>query len=84
MGLAVSTIREKLHNYIDHVEDKKLKAFYTIMQADIEEEEYLYTKEVKDMLNERYEDYKSGKSKMVTAEESKKRIQKLLKKQPKK
>lgn len=83
MGATVSTLREKLHKYIDHVEDKKIKAFYTIIQADIEEE-IIYTDEFKAELNKRYEGYKSGKTQMLTPAESKTRIQKLLKSRAKK
>jgi hypothetical protein len=79
MSATIETLREKLHQYIDHVEDKKIKAFYTIVQTDIEEDETIYTLEFKSELDKRQEDYKSGKSKMVTSEESKKRIQKILK-----
>lgn len=79
MGATVSTLREKLHQYIDHVEDKKIKAFYTIVQADIEVDELNYTDEFKAELDKRYDGYKSGKTKMITSAESKTRIQKLLK-----
>ncbi len=79
MSAAIDTLREKLHQYIDHVEDKKIKAFYTIVQTDIEDEATIYTAEFKTELDKRQEDYKSGKAKMVTSEESKKRVQKILK-----
>ncbi|MFM9839803.1 MAG: hypothetical protein ACKVOQ_16175 [Cyclobacteriaceae bacterium] len=78
MSIAIDTIREKLIDYIEHVEDKKVKAFYTIVQTDIERES-VYTPEFKSELDKRYDDYKAGKSKMVTQMESKKKIQKLLK-----
>jgi putative addiction module component (TIGR02574 family) len=84
MGATVNILREKLHQYIDHVEDKKIKAFYTIVQADIEEEELVYTNELKAELDKRYNAYKAGKTKMITATESKKRIEKLLKNKLKK
>ena len=78
MAIAVDTIREKLINYIEHVGDKKVKAFYTIIQTDIESEG-IYTPEFKSELDKRYDDYKTGKSKMLTPKDSKKKIQKLLK-----
>jgi hypothetical protein len=78
MTIAVDTIRERLINYIEHVGDKKVKAFYTIIQTDLESEN-IYSPEFKSELDKRYEDYKTGKSKMITATDSKKKIQKLLK-----
>ena len=79
MSSSTSTLREKLHYYIDHVEDKKIKAFYTIVESDIENEETIYSPEFKAELDQRQEDYKNGKTKLITAAESKKRIQKLIK-----
>ena len=83
MNIAINTLREKLHKYIDHIEDKKIKAFYTIVEKDIEKDiekdENTYTIALKAELDKRYDDYKTGKSKMITPSESKKRIQKILK-----
>lgn len=79
MSLAITTLREKLHFYIDHVEEKKIKAFYTIFQNDIEEDEMIYTESFKKELSQRQNDYKNGKAKMISATESKKRVQKILK-----
>ena len=45
----------------------------------IKESAVEYTDEFKAKLDKRYADYKSGKAKMITAEESKKRIQTILK-----
>lgn len=72
-------IRRQLHNYLEVAGDKKVKAIYTMMEAEIKESAVEYTDEFKAELDRRYDDYKSGKSKMVTAAESKKRIQKILK-----
>lgn len=71
-------IRQQLHNYLEIADDKKVKAIYTMMEDEIKESAVVYTEEFKAELNKRYAGYKSGKTKMVTAEESKKRIQKIL------
>ncbi len=74
-----TAIRQKLHSYLEIADDKKVKAIYAIMENDIEESAVDYTDEFKAELDKHYADYKTGKAKMITAEESKKRIQKILK-----
>ena len=74
-----TAIRQQLHNYLEVAKDKKLKAIYTMIEEEIKESAVEYTDEFKAELDRRYADYKSGKAKMVTAEESHKRIQKILK-----
>ena len=67
-------IRKKLHQFIDTVEEKKLKAMYTIFEDEIEN---YYTDEFKTMLNERVEEYeKTGVS--YSEKEVNKRIAKLM------
>ena len=78
MTQASIALREKLHHFIDKVEDKKIEAMYVLFEQEIEEED-VYTDEFKAELDKRFADYKSGKSKMITEEESKRRINKLLK-----
>jgi putative addiction module component (TIGR02574 family) len=77
--MTTAAIRQQLHNYLEVAEDKKVKAIYTMMEEEIKESAVDYTDEFKAELDKRYADYKSGKAKMITAEESKKRIQKVLK-----
>lgn len=74
-----TAIRQKLHNYLEVAKDKKVKAIYIMMEEEIKESAVGYTDEFKAELDKRHADYKSGKAKMITAEESKKRIQKILK-----
>ena len=74
-----TSLRQKLHSYLEVAEDKKVKAIYTMMENEIEESLIEYTDELNKELDSRYTDFKNGKVKMVTAEESKKRIQKILK-----
>jgi hypothetical protein len=72
-------IRQQLHNYLEVADDKKIKAIYTMMEAEIKERAVEYTDDFKTELDRRQAAYKSGKAKITTAGESKKRIQKILK-----
>lgn len=77
--MTTSAIRQKLHNYLEVADDKKIKAIYVMMEQAIEESAVEYSEEFKKELDSRFASYKNGKAKMLTAAESKKRIQKLLK-----
>jgi hypothetical protein len=77
--MTTSAIRQKLHNYLEVADDKKVKAIYIMMEQDIEESAVEYSDDFKKELDSRFSTYKNGKAKMLTAAESKKRIQKLLK-----
>jgi len=80
MNINIATQREELLHYIETVEDKKIKAFYTLLEKAIKEETNVeYTQELKAELDKRYEGYKSGKTKMITPTESRRRINKILK-----
>ena len=74
-----STIRKKLHNYIDTIEEKKLKAMYTIFENEIENEYHEeYSADFKALLDKRYESYKKT-GLFITEKDASKRINKLLK-----
>lgn len=77
--MPINAIRKKIHNYLEIADDKKVKALYVMMQSEIEESAVNYTGELKKELDKRHAGFKKGKVKMVTAEESKKRVQHLLK-----
>ncbi|MCB0508775.1 MAG: hypothetical protein KDD21_10805 [Bacteroidetes bacterium] len=80
MSININTQREELLHYIKNLDDKKIKAFYTLLEKDIKEETSdEYTDELKLELDKRYETYKSGKTKMVTPTQSRNRIKKILK-----
>ena len=74
-----SDIRRKLHHFIDTIEDKKVKAIYTLFEQEIEQEEMEYTQEFKEELDRRYAYYVNG-GKMVSAATSEKQINELLRK----
>ncbi len=73
--MKTSEIREKLHDYISVADEKKVKAIYTIVQADINEEyDPWHDKEFISELEERSTEYKTGKVKGVAWEDVKKKL----------
>jgi len=77
--MTTATIRQQLHSYLEVADDKKVKAFYTLLKGDIEESGVEYTAELKAELDSQYAEYKNGQAKMISSAESKKRIGKILK-----
>jgi hypothetical protein len=77
--MTTDTIRQQLHSYLEIADDKKVKAFYTLMKEDIEESGIEYTPKLKAELDSDYAAYKKDQTKMVSSAESKKRIGKILK-----
>ena len=70
-------IRQKLHHFIDTIEEKKAQAIYTLFEDEIEQDEWEYTDEFKAELDRRYDYYKNGGS-MVSAAEANRQINGVL------
>ena len=77
--MTTDIIRQQLHSYLEIADDKKVKAFYTLMKQDIEESGVEYTPKLKAELDSDYASYKKGQTKMASSAESKKRFGKILK-----
>jgi hypothetical protein len=73
-----TNIRQKLHNYIEVAENKKIKAIYTMVENEIDDSENDWDDTLKQELDSRYEEYKAGKAKLISAEESEKLIYSIL------
>ena len=78
--MSTATIRQQLQNYLEIADDKKVKALYIMMEDEIKGASIEYGDELKKELDSRYAFYKNGKSKLISATESKRRINKLLSK----
>jgi hypothetical protein len=76
--MILATVKEKLHEYIDHADEKKVQAIYTLVENEIENSNYLYDEETLKLLRNTSRDYFSGKIKGYPAEESMKRIRKQI------
>ncbi len=74
--MTTEAIRGKVQNYLDAIDDKKIKAIYTILKSEIEETlaEYSLTENQLSEVKERRKDYLSGKSEMMSWEEVKRQL----------
>jgi hypothetical protein len=70
-------IRKKLVNYLEVADGKKVKAMYALLENEIENSQLEYSDKLKKSLDETYVHYKNG-GKMISAKESKKRIDAIL------
>lgn len=77
--MKTASIRQQLHNYLEIADDKKVKAIYIMMEEEIKENTVEYTDQFKAVLDKRYGDYKTGKLKLISPGDSKKKIQAILK-----
>jgi len=70
-------MKEKLHRFIDTVEEKRMKTIYALFEKEIEEDEWEYTDEFKAELDRRYAYYSNG-GEMVSAVNVDKEIKELV------
>ena len=76
--MTYTVVKEKLHNYIEQADQKKIKAIYTLLENDIEQEQdrFLYDDETLQLLEKVSDDAFAGKTKTYTLEESMENIMK--------
>lgn len=69
--MTTKAIREKLLSYISSADDKKVKAMYTLLEAEINPTNEDWDAELEQELVRRTESYKNGTAKTYTWEETK-------------
>lgn len=75
-----NAIRQKLHSFLEVADDKKIKTIYSMIEAEIEDSSEDYSAELKTELDKRNDNYKANQSKVITPQESKRRVQDILSK----
>jgi hypothetical protein len=78
--MTIATVRGRLHEYIDHADKEKIKAIYTLVEAEITDRSYIYNEQTLDILRATSEGYASGKINGSPASESMARIRKYISK----
>ena len=76
--MATVTIREKVHNYLEVADDKKVRVIYALVEDEINNDALEYPEELKVQLDAAEEYYNSG-GKMVMQAEMQHRLKKVLK-----
>ncbi len=66
--MSTAQLRQRLHDIIDNVGDRKLKAIYTLLEGD--DFDYFLSPAQKKELDNRLDDYKNGRGKNYTWEET--------------
>jgi hypothetical protein len=83
--MKTSAIRDKLYDYIRIADDKKIKAIYTMLENEIDEEiKWWENKDFVKELDVSYNEWKNGKARGYTIEEANASIDKLRIKHPRK
>jgi len=72
------SVKEKLHEYIDHADEKKVQAIYTLVENELEDRSDLYDEATLNSFRKTSKDYSAGKEKGYPVEESMNRIRKQI------
>jgi len=72
--MTVSAAKEKLHEFIDHADEKKIFELLSIVQGEGIKSGVQYDEQTLNMLKERSAGYLSGQTATYTTEELKERI----------
>ncbi len=72
-------IRERLHDYIKIADDKKVKAIYTMIESDLQNNEWWNDKKLLAEFDKISDDFETGKEKGFTLDEMNVRLNKIKK-----
>jgi hypothetical protein len=68
--MTIAVAKEKLHEYIDHADERKIMEILALFENGVEKSGFVYDEAILTMLRERSAEYLSGRSITYTVEES--------------
>jgi hypothetical protein len=78
--MTTAVIKKKLHHFIEAAENKKIKAIYTLLEKEIQEEEssssHWEDRTFVAEMNSRYRSYKDGSAKLISLDAVEKKARK--------
>ena len=74
--MTYTAVKEKLHSYIEHADQKKRKAIYALLENDMPQDSFTYDEITLSALEKRSQDAFSGKTKTLTVKQSMDNIKK--------
>ena len=78
--MTITAAKKKLHDYIDHADEKKVMELLSLFENVEGKSAYVYDEETLHVLRERSSEYLSGKQATLTVEESMEQIRQHRKK----
>jgi putative addiction module component (TIGR02574 family) len=74
--MGAAKIREELHQFIDHADERILNLIYAMMKADVEDGDYTLSESHRQLLDERIADHEASPEEGSSWEDVKARIRK--------
>ncbi len=78
--MTLAVVKERLHDYIEQADEKKVQAIYTLIEKEIDENNPVYNKETISYFEQLREKFIDSKHPGFTIEESMENIKRRLKK----
>jgi len=68
--MKIEAVKEKLHDYIEHGDESKIRAIYLLLNEELDADSFVYDEATLNMLEARKEEMASGKVKTYTLEQT--------------
>ena len=68
--MTYTAVKEKLHNYIENADQKKIKAIYALLENEMQQATFIYDEVTLSALEKRSDEAFAGRSKTMTVKQS--------------
>jgi hypothetical protein len=76
--MSLTAMRKQLHSYIDQADHHKIKAIYTLLEKEFEQDRVVWTKELSEELDKREMDLDTGSMKGVAWTDVQEKVRQVL------